>query len=55
MLIPISKQIRTFFPPKGVTFILETDVGEVETYIAGDSNEQGEELGGRYFSKNMHI
>lgn len=42
-LIPISKEIRHFFPGYKVPFILETDIGEIETHVT--SAPQGTPIG----------
>jgi predicted type IV restriction endonuclease len=42
-LIPVSKEIRHFFPGYKVSFILETDIGEIETRVT--SAPQGTPIG----------
>ena len=53
-LVPVSKNVRQFFPARDVSFIIETDIGEITTHIVGDSAERGDPEGGTYFSTNMH-
>ena len=42
-VIPIPKRIRRFFPGYKLPFILETDIGEIRTYVS--SAPQGTHIG----------
>lgn len=52
-LIPIPKEIREFFPGKGVAFTLDTDIGLTETWIVGGSGKDGDLQAGSYFSRRL--
>lgn len=49
-LFAIPKDRRSFFPKYEVPFILETDIGEIETYMTSRTPSNPE---GAYFTKNM--
>jgi hypothetical protein len=54
-LIPVSKRIRSFFPGYRVSFVLETDVGTLVTYVVGEKGiEPGDPTGGSYFSAQLY-
>jgi len=42
-LIPVPKEVRRFFPGYKVPFVLETDIGEIETQVT--SAPQGTQVG----------
>ena len=52
-LIDIPKRYRRLFPGYKVPFVLETNIGEIETYIVGGykTDKVGDLDAGTYFSK----
>lgn len=53
--IDVPKNYRELFPGYKVPFILETNVGEIETYIVGgpSGTKEGDPNAGYYFSKGL--
>ena len=53
-LIDVPRRFRRLFPGYKVPFIMETNAGELETYIVGASAaKEGNQMGGTYISKGM--
>ena len=54
-LIPILKRNRRFFPGYRIRFVLETDLGEVETYVtsAPQGTRIGDPDGGAYIQSRL--
>ena len=54
-VISFPPEKRRFFPGYKVPFILETDVGQVETWIASGTkfSQVGDPDEGKYFSKGL--
>jgi len=54
-LVKIPKKFRPLFPGYKVPFTLETNVGEIETYMVGgySSKKKGDLAAGRGFSKGL--
>jgi hypothetical protein len=52
-LIPISKAQRLFWPAFRQEFILDTDIGEIETRVVGASAKEGDEIAGNYITKGL--
>lgn len=52
-LIPIPRRYRLFWPPYKIDFKLQTDVGTIETHVAGASSFPGNPMGGYYITKGM--
>jgi len=54
-LIKIPKKFRPLFPGYKVPFTLETNVGEIETYMVGgySKKKEGDLAAGRAFSKGL--
>jgi len=55
-VIPIPAEYRDLFPGYKEKFILETDVGEIITYVTSDSRNTkiGDPKGGRYIKKGLN-
>lgn len=53
--IYVPSEFRDFFPGYEIPFTVETNIGEIETYITGASagTEKGNATAGSYFSKGM--
>lgn len=52
--IGVPREFRNLFPGYKIPFILETNVGELETYIVGDSSSKiGDGAAGTFISKGM--
>lgn len=54
-LIDVPKKYRHLFPGYKIPFILETNVGEIETHVAGGlaTDKEGDPSAGRYFTKGL--
>jgi hypothetical protein len=53
--VDVPKRFRRLFPGYKVPFILETNVGEIETYITGGyaTDKVGDPDVGHYFTKGL--
>lgn len=54
-LINIPKKFRPLFPGYKIPFTLETNIGEIETYITGGyaTDKKGDPNAGEYFTKGL--
>jgi hypothetical protein len=54
-LIDVPKKYRHLFPGYKIPFILETNVGEIETHVAGGhaTDKEGDPSAGSYFTKGL--
>lgn len=54
--IPIPDGEREFFPGYKEPFILETDIGQIETHVASGpkGTRKGHPTAGEYFTKNIY-
>jgi hypothetical protein len=54
-LIDVSRKYRHLFPGYKIPFILETNVGEIETHVAGGhaTDKEGDPSAGSYFTKGL--